>query len=376
MNASSIDTVLRILNLCRKEFLAVLKDPASRVILIVPALMQSLLFGYAATYDLNQADYALLDRSHSAASTALVAKLDGTGVFHRAATLRTPADIKPVIDAQDALFVIHIGPRFEQQLQAGEEAAVQLVVDARNSNTAGSAAGYVSALVADFNAQWRAQHGGAPAPVRIDSRAWFNPNLETRWNLMPGMIAALSMLQTLLLTALSVAREREQGTFDQLLVTPLTPTEIMIGKAVPPVLIGLVQSTIVLLVTLLWFEVPMAGSLVTLYAGLACFTIASVGIGLSISAVSANMQQAMLYTFVLIMPLMLLSGLTTPVRNMPEALQIATLANPLRFAIDLVQRVYLEGVGLLTVWHNLIPLVVIAAVTLPLAAWLFRNRLV
>jgi len=376
MNASFIDTVLRILNLCRKEFLAVLKDPASRAILIVPALMQSLLFGYAATYDLNQADYALLDQSHSAASTALVAKLDGTGVFHRAATLHSAGDIERVIDAQDALFVIHIGPRFEQQLQAGEDAAVQLIVDARNSNTAGSAAGYVSAVVADFNAQWRAQHGGAQAPVRIDSRAWYNPNLETRWNLMPGMIAALSMLQTLLLTALSVAREREQGTFDQLLVTPLTPTEIMIGKAVPPVLIGLVQSTIVLGVTLLWFEVPMAGSLVTLYAGLACFTIASVGIGLSISAVSANMQQAMLYTFVLIMPLMLLSGLTTPVRNMPEALQIATLANPLRFAIDLVQRVYLEGVGLLTVWHNLIPLVVIAAITLPLAAWLFRNRLV
>ncbi|VTU29001.1 Inner membrane transport permease YbhR [Variovorax sp. PBS-H4] len=376
MNASLVDAVLRILNLCRKEFLAVLKDPASRAILIVPALMQSLLFGYAATYDLNRADYALLDQSHSAASTALVARLDGTGVFHRSATLRTAADIERVIDVQDALFVIHIGPRFEQQLQAGEDAAVQLIVDARNSNTAGSAAGYVSAVVADFNARWRVQHGGAQPPVRIESRAWYNPNLETRWNLMPGMIAALSMLQTLLLTALSVAREREQGTFDQLLVTPLTPTEIMIGKAVPPVLIGLVQSTIVLLVTLLWFKVPMAGSLVTLYAGLACFTIASVGIGLSISAVSANMQQAMLYTFVLIMPLMLLSGLTTPVRNMPEALQIATLANPLRFAIDLVQRVYLEGVGLPTVWHNLIPLVVIAAVTLPLAAWLFRNRLV
>ena len=193
---------------------------------------------------------------------------------------------------------------------------------------------------------------------------------------MTSWIAALSMLQTLLLTALSVAREREQGTFDQLLVTPLSPMEIMVGKAVPPVLIGLVQSTIVLLVTLLWFKVPMAGSLLTLYAGLACFTIASVGIGLSISAVSANMQQAMLYTFVLIMPLMLLSGLTTPVSNMPEVLQIATLANPLRFAIDLVQRVYLEGVGLLTVWHNLIPLLVIAVVTLPLAAWLFRNRLV
>jgi len=142
------------------------------------------------------------------------------------------------------------------------------------------------------------------------------------------------------------------------------------------VLIGLLQSTLVLCVTALWFRVPMAGSLLTLYAGLLFFTIASVGIGLSISAVSANMQQAMLYTFVLIMPMMLLSGLTTPVSNMPDVLQFATLANPLRFAIDLVQRVYLEGVGLAIVWTNLIPLCVIAVITLPLAAWLFRNRLV
>lgn len=376
MNGSFLEFLRRIANLVRKEFLAVLKDSASRAILVVPSLMQSLLFGYAATYDLSNVDYALLDQSRSGASVALIARIDGTGVFHRAATLRTQQDIARVIDTQKALLVVQIGPRFEQQLSAGEDAPIQLIVDARNSNTAGSAAGFVSAVVTAFNDEWREQHGGGKPPVTVVSRAWYNPNLETRWNFMPGMIAALSMLQTLLLTALSVAREREQGTFDQLLVTPLSPTEIMIGKAVPPVLIGLVQSTIVLLITLLWFRVPMAGSFITLYAGLTCFTIASVGIGLSISAVSANMQQAMLYTFVLVMPMMLLSGLTTPVSNMPHPLQIATLANPLRFAIDLVQRVYLEGVGLLTVWHNLIPLMIIAAITLPLAAWLFRNRLV
>ncbi|MDM0014591.1 ABC transporter permease [Variovorax sp. J22P168] len=366
----------QVANLFRKELLAILKDPANRVILVVPALLQSLLFGYAATYDLNRIDYALLDHNHSGASVALAAQLDGTGVFRRVATLSTPTDIAKVIDSGQALLVIGIGPRFEQQLQAGEEAAIQLVIDARNSNTAGSAAGYVNSVVTRFNAGWRATHGGSGPAVTIEQRAWYNPNLETRWNFMPGMIAALSMIQTLLLTALSVAREREQGTFDQLLVTPLSPTQIMLGKVAPPILIGLVQSTIVLLVTRWWFGVPMAGSLVTLYTGLLLFTVASVGIGLSISAVSANMQQAMLYTFVLIMPMMLLSGLTTPVSNMPEALQIATLANPLRFAIDLIQRVYLEGVGLSVVWHDLIPLLALAAITLPLASWLFRNRLV
>ena len=366
----------RIAHLFRKELLAILKDPSSRVILVMPVLMQSLLFGYAATFDLARVDYALLDQSRGGAATALMARLDGTGVFRRAATLASPEQIAPLVNRQDALVVIQIPPDFERRLVAGEEAPIQVIIDARNSNTAGSAAGYIASVVSAFNDEWRQRHGGQAAPVRIEPRAWFNPNLETRWNILPGMIAAISMIQTLLLTALSVAREREQGTFDQLLVTPLSPTEIMIGKALPPVFVGLVQSTIVLLIASLWFRVPMAGSLFTLYVGLAFFTIASVGIGLSISAVSANMQQAMLYTFVLIMPMMLLSGFATPVSNMPEALQIATLANPLRFAIDLVQRVYLEGVGLSAVWHNLIPLVIIAAVTLPLAAWLFRHRLV
>ena len=165
---------------------------------------------------------------------------------------------------------------------------------------------------------------GAGGVITVDRRAWFNPNLESRWQLMPALIAALSMLQTLLIAALSVAREREQGTFDQLLVTPLTPMQILVGKAVPSILVGLLQSTIILLIIRFWFGIPMAGSPWLLYLGLVVFTIAAVGLGLSISALAVNMQQAMLYTFLLIMPLMLLSGLITPVRNMPVALQVAT----------------------------------------------------
>lgn len=373
----SISTFFRrIVNLCRKEFLAVIKDPKSKAILVVPAIVQSMLFGYAATYDLNHVPYAVHDMSRSAESARLLAKIEASGVFERKAVVETGQQLRDAIDEQKVLLVVEIPSDFERRLYAGDQSPIGVILDGRNSNTAGSAAAFVGSVVASYNSEWRTKHGGSPPPLRVESRAWYNPNLETRWNLMPGMIAALSMLQTLLLTALSVAREREQGTFDQLLVTPLTPTDIMIGKAIPPVLIGLTQSTLILLVTRFWFQVPMAGSIFTIYAGLLMFTIASVGIGLSISALSANMQQAMLYTFVLIMPMMLLSGLTTPVRNMPEILQVLTMANPLRFAIELVQRVYLEGVGLLTVWHNLIPLLIIAAVTLPLATWLFRNRLV
>lgn len=372
----------RIANMCHKEFLAVLKDPASRAILIAPALVQSLLFGYAATFDLNDAPYVLLDQDGGAAAHEFVARLEGGAIFRRVATLSGPAHIADMINTHQAMAAVVIAPDFEQRLRAGAAhgpAPVQLIVDGRNSNTAGAAAGHASAVAAEFNRAWRIRNsnglGNAGGPPVVETRAWYNPNLQTRWAILPGMIAALSMLQTLLLSALSVAREREQGSFDQLLVTPMSPLEIMAGKALAPVLIGLAQSSIILLVTLFWFHVPLAGSLWTLYAGLLLFTVASVGIGLSISAVSLNMQQAMLYTFVLIMPLMLLSGLTTPVRNMPALLQTLTLANPLRFAIDLVQRVYLEGVGLQVVAGDLLPLVIIAALTLPLAAWLFRNRL-
>jgi len=366
-----LDSLAQIGSLCRKEMLALVKEPASRAILIAPALMQSLLFGYGATYDLTHVPYVVLDRSGGAAAHELVARLDGTGVFEREATVRTPRQMAEAIDASEALLAVSIPADFESRLASGRPAPLQVILDGRNSTTASLAAAYVGAVVTSYNQA----RGTAPAPITIETRAWYNPNLESRWNLMPALIAALSMLQTLLLAALSVAREREQGTFDQLLVTPLTPMQILVGKALPAIAIGLLQSTIIFLVIRFWFQIPLNGSVWLLYLGLFVFTGAAVGIGLSISALALNMQQAMLYAFLLIMPLMLLSGLLTPVRNMPEFLQIATLVNPLRFAIDLVQRVYLEGVGLLAVIHNLIPLVIIAGITLPLAAWLFRNRL-
>ena len=172
-----------------------------------------------------------------------------------------------------------------------------------------------------------------------------------------------------------MAREREQGTFDQLLVTPMRPIEILIGKALPSIAVGLIQASLIFAVALWWFQIPFSGSALLLYAGLATFATACVGIGLSISALSLNMQQAMVYAFVLIMPLMLLSGLVTPVSNMPWSLQMLTYADPLRFAIELVRRVYLEGAGWSDVYTDFWPMVAVALVTLPVAAWLFRNRL-
>src|ERR1019366_3376435 len=225
--------------------------------------------------------------------------------------------------------------------------------------------------VEQFNTTWRSAHALAAAPVEVVSRAWYNPNLETRWNMIPGMIGTLTLMQT----AMSVAREREQGTFDQLLVTPFRPYEIMAGKALPSMLVGTIQATGVLLVAQLWFRIPFAGSYLTLYTGLLLFLLAAIGIGLLVSSVAATMQQAMLYSMLLIMPFSLLSGLTTPLSNMPLSLQYFTAINPLRYAIDIARRGYLEGIGLDLLWSDLWPLALISAVTLAAASWMFSHRM-
>ncbi len=342
-----LDSIVRIIALTRKELLAILKDPRSRYSLLLPPILQCLIYGYVATYDLNDVPYAVLDQDRSAASGQLLARLDGSRVFRRVADLNRAADISRVINEQRALLVIQVNQDFARQLVNGAQADIQIIADGRNSNTAGTAMGYVNAIVEAFNADWRAAHGQGAPPLRLTTRAWYNPNLETRWHMIPALIGTLTMLQSILLTGLSVAREREQGTFDQLLVTPFRPPEIMVGKAVPSMLVGIVQATLVF----------------------------SAGIGLLLSSVAATMQQAMLYSFMLIMPFSLLSGLTTPVSSMPALLQYFTWINPLRYAIDMAHRVYLEGVGLQLLIPELWPLAIIAAVTLSASSWMFRHRL-
>ena len=370
-----IESLFRILALIRKEMLAMFKDPKSRVSLFLPPILQCLLFGYAATYDLNNVPYALVDHDRSEVSRALVARLDGSGIFTRIATLDQAGQAAPFIDDRRAVILIVIDRDFERHLLAGQPAPVQVIADGRNSNTAGTAQGYVATILAAFGQEWRASHGLSAPGVRVTTRAWYNPSLETRWNMIPSLIGTITMMMTMMLTAMSVAREREEGTFDQLLVTPFRPTEIMIGKALPSMMVGLTQSTLIFLVAQFWFQIPFSGSYLILYLGLVLFLSAAVGIGLFLSSIVAKMQQAMILTFVFLMPFMLLSGLTAPISNMPEALQTFTLINPLRYAISITHQVYLEGAGLTQLAPEMLALVAIALVTLPFSAWMFRYRL-
>jgi ABC-2 type transport system permease protein len=359
----------------RKELLAILKDPRSRVMLFGPPILQCLIFGYAATYDINNIPYAVFNRDRSAASDELLARLDGSGVFRRVANLNRDSEVRDYINERRVLLVIQIPEDFERRLLSGLSADVQVIADGRNSNTAGTVLGYLNLAVQRFNADWRRARGQPGAPIRVITRAWYNPNLETRWHMIPALIGTLTFLQTLLLTGMSVAREREQGTFDQLLVTPFRPLEIMAGKAVPPMLVGIGQATLILLVGQLWFQIPFAGRFFTLYIGLSFFLLAAVGIGLLLSSIAATMQQAMLYSFMIVMPFALLSGLTTPIESMPRFLQYLTFLNPLRYALEMTHRVYLEGAGLTLLLPQIWPLTLIAAVTLPTASWMFRHRL-
>ncbi len=361
--------------LFRKETLMIVKDKRSRIILVVPILVQTILFGYVATYDLNRVEYALLDEDRTSASRDLARRFEAAPIFYKKMALNNSKEIADVLDNKKVLLVLHIGPQFERRLNAGQTVPVQILVDGRNSNVAGAAAGYAVGMVEAFtNARLR-ERGITDSAITVSSRAWFNPNLETRWNIISGLLAVLAVIQVTVLAGQSVAREKEQGTFDQLLVTPFDSMTIMFGKALPPVLVGLVQSSVVLLIALGWFAIPFAGSLATLYLALIVFNFAIVGIGLCVSVMTATMQQAMLYSFTLLMPMILLSGFATPITSMPEVFQYATQINPVRYGVELMQRIYLEGAGISEIKHLLWPLGAMAVVTLGAASRLFRGKL-
>lgn len=364
-------TFYKIYQLIIKELLTTLKDPKSRVILVIPVLIQGFLFGYTATYNLDTVPYALVDEDHSRESADFVAHLDGTGIFQRVQTLASTQQIAQAIDSGEAMIVIIIPSDFARRLNSGQEAPIQAITDGRNPMTAGLAASYTASIVSAMNVQ----RSGHQPLIEIRSRIWYNPNNITRRMFLPSLIPMLALTQVLILAGLSVARERENGTFDQLLVTPLTPPEILIGKAVPPILIGLVQATLMLCIALFWFKIQLAGSLAALYLTIFIFLVSCVGLGLSISAVAKNMQQVMVYCFLFLMPMILLSGLATPVRNMPQVLQYVTYINPMRFAIEAIRRIYLEGAGISAIAYTYLPMLAVAAITLPLAAWLFRHKL-
>lgn len=365
----------RLKALMVKELLVVLRDPRGRIIIIAPPLIQLIIFSFAATLEVKNVDVAVLNRDAGRSGHELVQRIQGSPTFRDVVTVGDPNALRDSVDRQRVLAAVHIGPTFSRDVAAGRSPDLQLILDGRRSNASQIVSGYLGQIVDRFVADSARPDGSPRRRAQVEPRNWFNPNLQFTWFTVPGLIAIIALLVGLIVTALSVARERELGTFDQLMVSPLRTHEILLGKLLPPMLIGLLHITLYVLAAALLFRVPLRGSLLLLYGAGILYLAAVVGLGLFISSLSATQQQAILGAFLFIAPAVLLSGFATPIENMPSWLQPVTLINPLRYFLVITRGVFLKALPAGEVLRNAIPLLLIAVVTLSSAAWLFRRRM-
>lgn len=367
----------RILTLVWKELLAVMRDRRSRISILFPPLVQLLLFAYAATLDVKNATIGILNRDEGAESFELVQRLHGAPIFTHIIYLKAVEEIASFMDNQKGLLVVSIDEQFSRNLGMNKEATVQLILDGRKSNTAQIVSGYLTRIVDQYNIDFKAQ-----TSVRVKEqnaqlfiRNWYNPNILYYWYNIPSLVCTLAMLTCLVVTTQSVARERELGTFDQLLVSPLIPFEIVIGKIIPGIIIGMLEGSFMLIVGIFILAVPFTGSILLFFFSMFVFVTAISGIGLFISSLSSTQQQAMLGTFIFMMPSVLLSGFATPIENMPSWLQPVTYLVPLRYMLVISKGIFLKAMPMKIVMSNSWPLMIIAVFNLIGAGLFFRRRI-
>ncbi|WP_225071473.1 ABC transporter permease [Desulfuromonas sp. CSMB_57] len=361
----------RIHALLIKELLAILRDRKSRFILIVPPLVQLLVFSFAATQEVNNLTLAVLNLDRGRPAWQLEQRFSAASPFRRIIRLQHPSQVAATLEGQQALAVLWIPADFSVNLATGRPARAGFLLDGRRTNAAQIVQGYARRIMTELALEDSRRQ---PA-VALEVRHWFNPNLEFRWFTVPSLVCILTTLIGLLVTGLSVAREREMGTFDQLLVSPLQPLEILAGKALPALLVGVAEGSLIVLAAVLLLGVPFNGSVLLLYGSMTVFLAAIIGVGLFISSLSMTQQQAVLGAFLFMVPAVILSGYASPIENMPDWLQSLTLANPLRYFMIIVRGLFLKELPAARVWSQTWPMGVIALVTLSAATWLFRRRL-
>ncbi len=364
----------RILTLVIKELRALLRDRQGRLLLIVPVLLQLSIFPFAATLEVANNTLGVFNEDAGAESAELIQRLARAEAFTRLVYLRSEAELRRALDQQEALLVVRLPADFSRDIAAGRPAVAQALLDGRRSNSGQVALGYVRRILQDWLAD-KDRLAQRQAVSEIVVRHWFNPNLDYVRHIVPSLVAIITTISCLVVTALSVAREREQGTFDQLLVSPLTPGMIMVGKTVPALFVAAFQGTIILLAGVFVYRIPFMGSAPLLYGSMFFYILAVSGFGLLISSISSTQQQAFLGTFSFMMPGILLSGFPSPVENMPPWLQYIDWFNPLRHFIVIVKGVFVKDVGVPVLLHSLWPLLVIATLTLSAANWMFRRRI-
>ena len=372
----------RLRSMLIKEFLQVLRDPKMRGVIFVMPLLQAMVFGYAVTTDVRNVPVAVLDFDQSVASRELLSRFSASGYFRFVSQTRNVNDATHLLDKESVGAILRIDQGFEEDLRAGRTAKLQVIADGTDSNTAGIVLGYTGRIAGEFSGKvlltrFSRLRGEGPLPgnVELVSRAWFNENLESRNFYVPGVIAILVMLVTLMLTSMAIVREKEIGTIEQLLVSPITPAEFILGKTLPFALIGYADVLLVAALGVFWFEVPIRGSLPLLLVATTFYLMTTLGIGLFISTVSRTQQQAMLSVFFFYFPAVLLSGFMFPIANMPPPVRFLTYANPLRYFLVILRGIFLKGAGTATLWPPMAALLAMGLLTLLVTTRRFRKTM-
>jgi ABC-2 type transport system permease protein len=363
-----------------KEIIQALRDPRMRFILFVIPAFQTIVFGYAVNTDVRHIKTAIYDLDNSRESRDLTAQFIRSGYFDVTEYIQEDLRVRELIDRGEVKAVLRMNRGMGATLRAGRPASLQIILDGSDSNTAGIVLNYASRIAGRYNDllldEEQAKIGVVPSKVggvELESRAWFNENLESSNFYVPAVIANIVLIITMLLSSMAVVREKEIGTMEQIIATPITKAEFILGKTIPFVLIGFIDVAMITAVAYFWFEVPIRGSLLLLFGATALFLMSSLGFGLFISTISQTQQQAMMSAFFFVFPTMLLSGFAFPIENMPETVQWLTFINPLRYYLVIIRGVFLKGVGVDILWPEMLGLFLIGAIILLFAVQRFHK---
>jgi len=373
----------RLKQMLIKEFIQVFRDKRTRFVLFGPPIIQMLIFGYAATFEIHHVPTVVLDLDHSQESRELISRFSSSPYFDVQRQLTDYRQIGDLIDQGKATVGLEINAGFAQNLRKGQTAPLQVIVDATNSNTALIASGYITQIALGFAQEYQQDRIYRLSPqmiermpsVQLEQRPWYNPDLRSRWFFVPGVIGSLTLVLVVTLTAFAVVREREIGTLEQIMVTPIRPAEFILGKTLPFFLIGLFDVSLIATVGTLWFQIPFRGQILVLFAGAILFLLCMLGVGLLISTVSSTQQQAMVTAFFFIMPAITFSGFGFPISTMPQWLQYLTYLSPLRYFLIVLRGTYLKGVGMEILWPQLLAMTALGISLLTIAVLRFHKAL-
>ena len=384
-------SAVRIKHIVRKEFIQVFRDRRSRILLFLPPLIQLMIFGYAVNMDITNIRLGIMDLSRSQQSRELIASFRATRYFRITRIIEHEKEIRELLDRGSVQGVLKINRDFAKRVKREEDTAVQLILDGTDSNTANLIAQYVTSIVQQYSRgllmhridrqvsrqvlAGKAEELRRVGEVLLQQRAWFNPNLVSRLFFVPGVIAMILMLIITMLTAMAIVREKEIGTLEQLMASPIRPQELILGKSIPFILVGYADMILITAVAVYWFHIPIRGNFPLLFLSTSLYLLSALGFGLFLSTISQTQQQAMMTTFFFFLPMVLLSGFAFPIANMPMIIQVVTYVNPIRYFLVIVRGIFLKGIGWEILWHQILALAMIGTTLLTLSSLRFRKKI-